>query len=45
MSAITEKDLIYKDYSWKAVPGDDQKKRKKTLTALAGKKSMRCLAC
>lgn len=28
MPAVTEKDLIYKDYSWNAVPGDDPRKTK-----------------
>lgn len=40
---IKPSELHYKDYSDKAVPGDDPKKLKRTLTGLVAKKNMKSL--
>ena len=44
MPAITQKDLIYKDYSWKAVPGDDPKKTKEDADRFSRKEGYEVLS-
>ena len=44
MPAITKKDLIYKDYSWEAVPGDDPKKTKEDADRFSRKEGYEVLS-